>query len=337
MSTPRMAVTRSHVQANHVDAAQQLAARLYGNVVISFGRPTADLCWKVTTCSLGSATVMTGEHNRDGEIRAEVMASQYMLYTLRQGASEVVTTRESRAIVPGESAVMLNPGMQGKAAWRAGMQSLNVILRPEALRAHILALTGTEVREAPRFKLPVDLRRGPAADLQRIVELLHAVCARTDGAPASPHVVAHLREALVGGLLSAAESTASPLLHRTPARAGRRSVRLVEEYLTAHAAEPISLSGLAGVTGISLRSLQREFRAAHGMSPREFLAHTRLDLARRYLLAAEPGTTVAQVLYACGFGHAGEFSTAYRKRFGERPSDTLRRSVGPEPARSNAQ
>jgi transcriptional regulator GlxA family with amidase domain len=63
-----------------------------------------------------------------------------------------------------------------------------------------------------------------------------------------------------------------------------------------------------------------------GMTPTAFLRERRLELAREML--GDPGlaTTVTSVALACGFGHLGEFSTLYRHRFGERPSDTLRRA-----------
>ncbi|HSN99813.1 MAG TPA: AraC family transcriptional regulator, partial [Candidatus Nanopelagicales bacterium] len=229
---------------------------------------------------------------------------------------------------PGERGVMLNPGAEGRNAWRAGLRTLNVIVEQGALSAHLSALTGTTLHAPPRFKLPVDLRRGPGADVHRIVQLLHEASTRTEGAPASPHLLAHLREALYVGLLFGVESTVNHLLHRTPPPASLRAVRQAEEYLTAHASEPIAIADLAALTGVGLRSLQRAFRSARGMSLRAFLTSARLDLARRLLQAAGPGTTVTQVLHASGFGHPGEFSAAYRRRFGESPSETLRRALG---------
>ncbi|HEX2431520.1 MAG TPA: helix-turn-helix domain-containing protein, partial [Aestuariivirgaceae bacterium] len=41
---------------------------------------------------------------------------------------------------------------------------------------------------------------------------------------------------------------------------------------------------------------------------------------------ARPGDTATAIAYDCGFGHLGEFAQSYRLRFGESPSETLRRS-----------
>jgi AraC-like DNA-binding protein len=35
--------------------------------------------------------------------------------------------------------------------------------------------------------------------------------------------------------------------------------------------------------------------------------------------------TVGEVAFSCGFEHLGRFSTGYRKRFGETPTQTMRR------------
>jgi transcriptional regulator GlxA family with amidase domain len=48
-------------------------------------------------------------------------------------------------------------------------------------------------------------------------------------------------------------------------------------------------------------------------------------MAHRLLAAPLPGQTITSVAYDCGFGHLGEFAQNYRSRFGESPSETLRR------------
>ena len=77
---------------------------------------------------------------------------------------------------------------------------------------------------------------------------------------------------------------------------------------------------------MSVAVLQREFRKT-GHSPHAFLHGLRLDRARAALVAPTPETTVADVAHACGIAHLGRFSQYYRERFGECPSETVRRSL----------
>jgi AraC-like DNA-binding protein len=58
-----------------------------------------------------------------------------------------------------------------------------------------------------------------------------------------------------------------------------------------------------------------------------YVRDRRLERARDQLAVALPsdGITVTEVAERWGFGHLGNFSGSYRKRFGESPSQTLRR------------
>jgi transcriptional regulator GlxA family with amidase domain len=66
------------------------------------------------------------------------------------------------------------------------------------------------------------------------------------------------------------------------------------------------------------------FRNARGYTPMEFLTEQRLQSAREKLLKPHSVTSVSSIALDCGFMNLGRFSQVYRRRFGERPSDTLR-------------
>jgi len=56
------------------------------------------------------------------------------------------------------------------------------------------------------------------------------------------------------------------------------------------------------------------------------LRRARLDQARADLEAPGRNTSVTIVAYDCGFSHLGRFAQEYARRFGESPSETLRRA-----------
>lgn len=103
-----------------------------------------------------------------------------------------------------------------------------------------------------------------------------------------------------------------------------RHIRRVEEYLREHVGEPVCADQLAMIAGVSLRSLYAGFRDHCGVSPLQYLRNLRLDRARQALLD-EPDSNIACVALRWGFGHLGRFSADYRKRFGESPSQSVRR------------
>ncbi len=88
----------------------------------------------------------------------------------------------------------------------------------------------------------------------------------------------------------------------------------------------IPLPVLARGCGVSVRTLQDNFRQFTGLSPLEWWRNYRLDRVRAALRAAQPDTGVTQAAMAYGFYHLGRFAEQYRARFGEPPRETLRRA-----------
>ena len=64
-----------------------------------------------------------------------------------------------------------------------------------------------------------------------------------------------------------------------------------------------------------------------GKAPRAALRDLRFESARRELLQGVPDAKVMDVALRCGFPHCGRFSVEYRRRFGETPSQTVKRQA----------
>lgn len=114
---------------------------------------------------------------------------------------------------------------------------------------------------------------------------------------------------------------------RTKAIASSKTLAIAEDYIREHACSIGSVTEIADICGCSLRNLQLTFKAHRGTTPLAFLNDCRLEESRARLLEALPDETVTEIALACGFFHLGRFSIAYRKKFGERPSDTMRKLV----------
>lgn len=244
------------------------------------------------------------------------------------GAVEAQCQGQSFRVLAGRSGGIVNAGSEVAASTKAGVRTLNIRIDGAALASQGSALIGAPVAAAPAFEPFLDLRGPGGADIWKLARLLEEAGSRPESPLGSPLVVAHLREALLAALLVGQKHSLSHLFRKRAPAVDSRAVRTAEEILSARAAEPLSIADVARHAGVGLRSLERSFKAARGLSLRDFLKSQRLELAHRRLRAAAPGTTVTQVLYASGFSHPGEFSSAYRRRFGEAPSITLRRATG---------
>ena len=106
-----------------------------------------------------------------------------------------------------------------------------------------------------------------------------------------------------------------------------RSVRRALDAMHANVGHVWNVAGLAAVAGVSGRTLQRQFLAFLGKPPHAVLRDVNFERARRELLRGSAGAKVADVAQRCGFLHGGRFSVEYRGRYGETPSQTLKRQA----------
>ncbi len=316
------------IQLTEPDLAREMFSRLYSATSIDIHRDAErQFAWVWTLRPNGPITVIQG-HARLGFASVGGEIPYYVLALVQEGTLDLSSSKNQTRVICGQSAALINANTEALAFTPMGTKTLNIRIDPLALMSHASALAGTPVSTLPTFHVPLDLRHGSGADILRLAQLLRDAMERPDTPMGSPHVVAHLREALIGTLLLGQENTLRPLLQKPPPVTNTRAIKHVEEILAARAPEPISMTEIAAQTGIGLRSLERSYKAARGGTLRTFLRERRLELAHQRLCAATPGMTVAQVLYASGFSRPGEFSQAYQRRFGVAPSETLRRALG---------
>lgn len=96
-----------------------------------------------------------------------------------------------------------------------------------------------------------------------------------------------------------------------------RRVRELRAFLDEQPATDLSVEEMAARVGTNPSTLQRNFRAAFGMSVFEYLRERRLQKAREAL--EQGGVSVARAAEIAGYASAANFATAYRRRFGLSP------------------
>jgi transcriptional regulator GlxA family with amidase domain len=177
-------------------------------------------------------------------------------------------------------------------------------------------------------------REFPAIDMVSdqmfVVDRDRMTCA---GGTSVTHLAAHLIERRLGrarankSLRIMIEDTPLPAETPQPPMSGievadplvKRSILLLEQTLN----EPRSVDWLAGRVAVGVRQLERRFRSALGLSPREVALRMRLSHARWLVEhTARPMTSVA---LECGFTDASHFARCFRRIHGTSP--TALRSV----------
>jgi AraC family ethanolamine operon transcriptional activator len=88
-----------------------------------------------------------------------------------------------------------------------------------------------------------------------------------------------------------------------------------------------SVRELCSITHVSERTLEYAFRERLSQSPKTFTLIHRLNNVRKMLRNANPDVDIIhEIAGRHGFSHMGQFTSDYKRLFGELPSETLRRS-----------
>jgi transcriptional regulator GlxA family with amidase domain len=95
-------------------------------------------------------------------------------------------------------------------------------------------------------------------------------------------------------------------------------VHRAQDYLAASLATPVSLSHLAAMAEMSVRSLSRAFKEATGLTPLQY--HHRLRLELGAALLHNPDLSIESVAARCGFEDARQFRRLWQRSFGAPPS-----------------
>jgi len=98
------------------------------------------------------------------------------------------------------------------------------------------------------------------------------------------------------------------------------------QFIQSELSQPITLSNLEHISGMSRRSLQSAFQKRYDCSPTQWIRFRRLDQARSALENSTTDTSVTATAMECGFSNASIFSAHYKARFGELPSKVLAES-----------
>lgn len=90
----------------------------------------------------------------------------------------------------------------------------------------------------------------------------------------------------------------------------------VFQYISHHLTEDLSLKALEKEFFVSGEHISREFKKRTGITLHSYIIHSRIDLAKKYILQGIP---VHDVYHRCGFGGYNHFFKVFKKECGITP------------------
>lgn len=118
-------------------------------------------------------------------------------------------------------------------------------------------------------------------------------------------------------------SYSARLLHGAPQdQHAHESIIAIQEWMQERFATEISMDRLAADFGMSVRTLNRHFRAATGRTPLQYLQQLRIDNAKELLKASN--LSIAEVAFRVGYPDSSYFSALFKKSISLSPKDYRR-------------
>lgn len=307
-----------------LDGARAAIAQNYFPTTLDLCRAAAPYEFRFDGHAHGPLTVGGAWYTSGMEIGIEEVGSVYVNVAtegtlLARHRSQVVEVDPTRGAV-------FRPTGDVAMTTSDDYSCLAVKIAPGALEEALEAVIGRPVTRPLALGPSIDLRTPAGAGWARLVRLLVAE-AGPGGIADSEIVAAPLREAVLHGLLRAVDHPYRDVLDAPTPSFGPAALRRVVDAVEADPTRDLTLTDMANIAAVSVRTLQALYRRHLDTTPTEHLRQTRLAHVHRRLRAADPTeVTVTAVARRYGFVNLGRFAKAYQARYHETPSTTLRRT-----------
>jgi AraC-like DNA-binding protein len=256
------------------------------------------------------------------EIDPGELSRFFLLQLPIKGSAKVRCGTVAADVGAGVRGSILSPTLGTRMTWKEGCEKLIVLLRREAVEAQFETLTHEPMRTI-EFDTGVDLTGPVGSTIWQHAHLMLGAAEAGGGMPDAYRML--LRDGMTTLLLSSLASSVASTFQRPAPSADPVAVRRAQDFMAANAARAISMADIAAASGVSLRSLQDAYRKSRGVTLGEGLLSLRLERFRESLMERGAVVSVTDAAFSAGLGHLGRAAAAYRARYGETPSKTIRR------------
>ena len=264
------------------------------------------------------------QYSPGAAVSADLSRRFYLVHYVLGGECRLGPGIGGRVLTAGDIAV-INPTepFSLKTAADCGQ----IVIKLESTLLSDAALKRFSIPSDPPIRFDAASQGAQSPSVARVIDL---ICKEADNPGpdgAGPRTEGMLAELFAVTLIESLPHNHSAALARTDSGSGIAPwyVKRVEEYIDLHADKDIRIGDMTAIAGVSERSLYNGFRVWRATSPKSYLKSVRLDRVRTELLGLKAKSrSVSEIAREAGFRHMGNFARDYGKRFGERPSDTLR-------------
>lgn len=304
-----------------IDETCARVANIFKPHQLGVARPRQRLDAQMFHAPLATVSLNYLCYGAEVEIDPDCLETFFLVQMPIRGGARIRCGRED--IQSGRSiASVLTPTERLRMRWSHDCEQLIVRLDRRLVEQTLHGLLGFAPERPVTFRAGLDMRGTPSW-LSAISFLVNEM--QTGRRLAGDRLTGPVVDQMVAtALLATQEHNYDHALAARAAPAAPKHVKKIENYIEAHAHEPITPADLARHANVSLRSVYAGFRDFRGVTPMAYLQRVRLRRVRQELQSGR-AASVTEAAMRWGFSHLGRFSAAYKREFGESPGQTRRR------------
>jgi len=239
--------------------------------------------------------------------------------TIHYGDDTVVSSRGIGSVISSTRPV--------RSRWSADAQRLMVQIDRRSLERFATVAMGHGFAQPIEFQLTMELENGIGQGLAAYINYVVDQLSSNDLFEKYALVRQQVSRTIFNMLLSGQPHNYSQELKAVATPGAPRHIERAYQFIMEHYDQDIDIAQLVEISGVSMRALYAGFKRYKGVSPMLALKTRRLEAVRENLLSCRSGGSVTDIAFKWGFTHLGHFSRDYERRFGEKPSATLKNAV----------
>lgn len=310
------------VELNTIRSAREWMTAICGPHQLAVRCPR-DLLFHHNGAALPDLSVGMIQYSTSAQIRTDDLCYSYSISLPVHGTQYLEAGKQSLESTT-QMGLILSPGHAINLTMNEDCRKYLVRLSRSAVEDKLSKLLNRRITKPIIFQPGMRLQDG-VNDWWKLIAQLHITLKQSNSLFDFADVWRAFQESLITGLLHAQPHNYSPelehLIYNRPAY-----LLDLERFMRDSMGSDLSLEDLERAVGISRERLYRDFRQTYQCTPMSYFRNLRFQAVRERLLEAPLTANVSSIALDCGFTQLGRFAREYQERFGELPSDTLRKT-----------
>lgn len=314
----------THYKSNNISIARDILSSLLCPLTLNATDIDA-FNFRCSTLKLPSLQIGFIEYGTNTSMKFDKSVDCYTIMSTTKSIQ--ISHQENQAVISDtENAIVISPKDPSRLEIRGESIERFVCVKRKSLELQLSKLLEREITESVIFDTSMSVRNELNDSWWRTVKYVQQEFDCPDTLYSNKSFIEQVEQMLISGLLFS-----QPHNYTDQLRMGKQivlpsHVRRAEAFILKHIQEAITSDDIIAASAVPRRTLYAGFKRFLGISPMTYLHKTRMEGARQELLTSKVEDSITNVAMKWGFNHLGRFSTRYKSRFGESPSQTLKRT-----------